>query len=111
IRGLAVYADLIPPQLQLILPVSGSFISSHTPTLGVSYSDIGAGVDASSLAFQIAGGGLAVSCAYTQSGATCTPGAPIPDGPTTVTATVKDFAGNLSAPAQGTFHVDNIPTS
>jgi RHS repeat-associated protein len=109
IRSLAVYADVLPPQLQILLPTAGSYVNTQTPTLQLSYSDIGSGVDTGSLAFQVASGALAVSCTFGGTGATCTPSTPIPDGPATITATVKDFAGNVSQPAQVAFTVDTIP--
>jgi RHS repeat-associated protein len=109
IRGLALYADLIAPQLQIVLPAPGSYVNTQTPTLQVSYSDIGSGVDATSLAFQFSGGALAASCTYGAAGATCTPGTPLPAGPITLTATVKDFAGNAAPPAAVTFTIDTTP--
>ncbi|HLX07830.1 MAG TPA: RHS repeat-associated core domain-containing protein [Thermoanaerobaculia bacterium] len=109
IHGLAVYADVIPPQLDFALPAPGSFVGTSVPALQVDYSDIGSGVDAGSLAFEVAGSALAVACVESATGATCTPTAPIPDGTATVTATVKDFAGNVSHPAAVTFTVDTIP--
>ncbi|HXO43258.1 MAG TPA: Ig-like domain-containing protein [Thermoanaerobaculia bacterium] len=93
IQGLALYADLIPPQLQIALPAAGSYVNRPTPTLQVTYSDLGSGIDATSLAFAVSGSALAASCTYGGSGATCTPGTPLPEGTITLTATVKDFGG------------------
>jgi RHS repeat-associated protein len=109
IQGLALYADLIPPQLQIVLPAAGSSVNRPTPTLQVNYSDLGSGIDATSLAFAVSGSALAASCTYGGAGATCTPGMPLPEGTITLTATVEDFAGNISPPAAVTFTVDTIP--
>jgi RHS repeat-associated protein len=109
IRGLAMYADLTPPQIRIVAPGPGSYVNSQTPTLQVSYSDIGSGVDASSLAFAVSSTALPVSCTYGAAGASCTPGTPLPGGPISLTATVKDFAGNTAQPAAVTFTIDTIP--
>jgi RHS repeat-associated protein len=109
IRSLAIYADLIPPQLQIVSPAAGSYVTARTPTLQVSYGDIGSGVDATSLAFTVAGSALPASCTYGAAGATCTPGAPLPEGPIALTARIRDFAGNVSQPAATTFTIDTIP--
>ncbi|HXO27143.1 MAG TPA: Ig-like domain-containing protein, partial [Thermoanaerobaculia bacterium] len=109
IQGLALYADLVPPQLQIVLPAAGSYVNTQTPALQVTYGDIGSGVDATSLAFAVAGNAIAASCTYGAAGATCTPGTPLPEGTITLTATVKDFAGNAAQPAAVTFTVDTIP--
>jgi len=109
IQGLALYADLVPPQLQIVLPAAGSYVNTQTPALQVTYGDIGSGVDATSLAFAVAGNAIAASCTYGAAGATCTPATPLPEGPIGLTATVKDFAGNVSPLAAVTFTVDTIP--
>jgi RHS repeat-associated protein len=109
IQGLALYADLVPPQLRIVLPAAGSYVNTQSPALQVSYGDAGSGVNATSLAFAAAGSAVAASCTYGAAGATCTPGTPLPEGTITLTATVQDFAGNAAQPAAVTFTVDTIP--
>jgi len=106
---LALYADVIPPVLRFTAPADGSFINQKAPTLAVSYSDVGSGVNPQTLSFQANGAALAVTCNAGGSGASCTVSNPLPEGAVTVTATVQDYAGNLSQPATVAFTVDTIP--
>lgn len=109
IWDLALYADVIPPQLTFTAPADGSYLNTKTPTLKVTYTDIGSGVNPATLAFQVNGLPLQVSCATSSGGASCVASNPLPDGPYSVTGTVEDYAGNTSQPASVTFTLDTTP--
>jgi RHS repeat-associated protein len=111
IWDLALYADVIPPQLTLIAPADGSYLNTKTPTFKVAYTDIGSGVNPATLAFRVNGMPLQVSCANTSGGASCMVSDPLIDGIYSVTGTVEDYAGNTSPPAGVTFTVDTTPPS
>jgi RHS repeat-associated protein len=108
ILDLALYADVIPPQLAITAPADGSYLNRKTPTITVTYSDVGTGVDPATLAFTANGSPLQVSCSTTSTGASCVVGTPFPEGPEVATATVKDYAGNPSQPAAVAFTIDTI---
>jgi RHS repeat-associated protein len=109
IWDLALYADVIPPQLAITAPTDGSYLNRKTPAITVTYSDVGSGVDPATLAFTANGSPLQVSCSTTSTGASCAVANPFPEGPEAVTATVKDYAGNTSQAATVAFTIDTIP--
>lgn len=108
IHDVAVYADIIAPVLTIDAPAEGGLLNTNTPTIELSYSDNGIGVDVGTLI--IANGSvLDVTCTFDTSSATCTPNSPLTEGPITLSATIEDFGGNLSSPATVSFTVDTIP--
>jgi YD repeat-containing protein len=108
IWALALYSDTVPPELAFESPVDGSFESTATPGIRVRYSDIGLGIDTQALAFTADGQPLDTICDHADGMAACTPLVPIPEGLTTLRATIDDLAGNTSEPAEVTFTVDTI---
>lgn len=104
-RDLVVYRDLIAPQLVFLSPVSGGEIRDLRPTLELAFTDIGQGVDTTSLTVSANGLALPVSCETSAETATCSPGADLPLGLVTLEATIADFVGNASATAQVSFTV------
>ena len=109
IWDLALYADVVSPELAILTPHAGAYLSTSRPVFGFDWSDIGSGVDPASLAIRVNGSPLAVSCTSNDLGGTCTAVNPLPDGPATVSATVKDRAGNLSGPSTVSFTIDTTP--
>jgi len=109
IQAVALYADVLPPSLAFTAPTEGSLISASTPDIEVQYSDIGSGVDTATLRLQANEQELEVTCTRSDSSATCTPTAALAEGSTTLTATVVDYADNISPPATVSFSVDTIP--
>ncbi len=105
---IAVYADAVGPELAFTAPAQGSFVATNIPTLGLSFSDHGIGVDTSTLAIQAGGNPLSVSCTFTVTTATCTPATALPEGLNNLTAVIADFEGNVSAQAAFSFTVDTI---
>ena len=101
-------ADTTSPVITFTSPAAGSFIATNVPTLGLSFSDDAIGVDTSTLAIQLGGNALGVSCTFTATTATCTPLSGLPEGLVNLTATIADFEGNVSAPAALSFSLDTI---
>lgn len=80
-------------------------LNTATPTIGLSYSDIGTGVDTSTLVINANGAVLNVGCTFGAASASCTPTTPLAGGATTLSATIKDFAGNISHKATVSFTI------
>lgn len=110
IHALALYVDRIAPTISFTAPASGSYLSSKQPVLNLTYSDIGSGVDPASLVITDLGAVRIVTCLYPDTTrAACTPVTGLTEGAHVFAATVKDYAGNISAAAQLSFTVDTIP--
>jgi hypothetical protein len=87
-------SDAVPPAVQITEPSFPVVFNNATPTLGVSYSDGGSGLDLASFVLRV--DGIAVSgCTVGAAAATCTP-PPLSAGPHTISAEVRDHAGNLA---------------
>ena len=109
IRALAIYYDTTAPTLTITLPLDGSYLNTNLPTIKVSYSDNGMGVDGDSLKLFINGTEVAATCETTETTAQCTLASPLADGGTVLAAHVDDYAGNTSDKTEVTFTVDTIP--
>ncbi len=95
-RGTASFnfnLDTTSPTVAITSPNQPVITNNPTPTVAVTYSDTGAGLDASTLKVAIDGTALA-DCTVGPVSATCTPPA-LAAGHHTVTAEVKDGVGNL----------------
>jgi RHS repeat-associated protein len=108
IQDLALYQDLLPPLLGFTAPTPDAFLATNTPTLRLTYSDIGQGVDPATLQLQANKAALTTTCTTTATAAACTPSAALPEGQITLTATIADFADNISLPATVGFTVDTL---
>jgi len=97
--------DTVPPTLAFTQPEDSGVVTTDLPVIALSYSDSGSGVDTSTLSIDKDGVPLAVDCTVGAFAATCTPVQALAEGPVTLTATVADVAGNVSAPAQVSFTV------
>ena len=109
IHGIALYVDTVPPSISLSAPTDGDYSNNNLPTFALHYSDIGSGVDPSSVAVTSDGGTISVACRTSDDGAQCTPDMALPDGVHVLGAVVKDYAGNTSSPTTVTITVDTIP--
>jgi len=89
-------------------PAEGSLINRATPPLGLTYADVGAGADPATLELRANGAVLAATCTPGADGATCTLTTGLPEGLLTLTATIRDRAGNRSAAARVRFMVDTV---
>jgi hypothetical protein len=106
IRALALFTDIEPPELNFVSPAPNSMLNINRPSLILSAYDAGIGVDTDTLAITANDAPLAVQCAWANARTTCTPEAVLPDGSTTLRATVQDWHGRVSDPATLTVVVD-----
>jgi RHS repeat-associated protein len=110
VLALGFTTDLVAPLINITAPQSGGFINSSSPGLTLTYSDTGgAGIDSSTPAVSANGSSLQVSCTGGATGATCTPATPLADGLYSISATIKDLAGNVSKAASLSFTIDTVP--
>ncbi|HEV8629040.1 MAG TPA: hypothetical protein VGV61_01900, partial [Thermoanaerobaculia bacterium] len=92
-------SETTPPTIAFTAPTEGATVTTPRPVLQLGYSDVGSGVDPSTLTLQLNGSPLTVECQTGASSATCVPSGNIANGAITLSATVRDFSGNLSSPA------------
>jgi len=97
------------PAIAFTAPAAGALVNTRRPTLEVSYTDPAGQIDPSSLAFKRGAANLAASCTHGADSATCTPLSDLPEGPVTISATIANQAGNVSAPASIAFTVETAP--
>lgn len=111
LNQVGLYVDTVPPIVSISTPADGIYTNHNQPTLTLAYSDIGSGVDPTSVAVSNGGTTVAVSCQASSdgSGAACAPSSPLPDGVYSLSVTVKDYAGNVSEAATVSFTVDTVP--
>ncbi len=95
-------ADTTPPFIAFTQPAWGATVGTPTPVLGFALADGGSGVDTSTLTIQANGGPLPVHCTFGAGWGQCTPDAPLPQAQVTLTAMIKDLAGNLADPGTAT---------
>jgi hypothetical protein len=86
--------DTTPPAIAITSPNQPVITSNPIPAVAVSYSDAGTGVDTTTLKIAIDGTALLAGCKVGPSTATCPPPT-LTAGNHTVTAQIKDKAGNL----------------
>jgi hypothetical protein len=111
IYDLAMYVDTIAPVLRFEEPKEGAILTTSTPTLKLSYSDVGIGVDTATLLIQANDTKLAVTCTFAETSVTCTLTSPLPLGPVTLTATIEDAGGNISPPASIKVRINRRPVA
>lgn len=109
IQDLANYADVIPPLISVHAPTDGSFIADNTPSVELSYSDIGTGVDTATLTISVDGQPQQAGCDFHADHGVCELIAVLTEGEHVLKASVSDFKGNRSTKASVTFMVDTIP--
>ena len=102
-------ADSTPPTIAFLEPAQGAALADSRPRLRLSYSDVGSGVDTTTLAITREGTPLALECQAGASEAVCVPASALLNGPIALSATIRDFQGNTSAPAARTFSVNASP--
>lgn len=109
IWDLATPEDSIPPVLEITSPDDRACLGSSTPVVELTYSDVGAGVEPETLSIELDGSSLAASCTAGDSAASCQVLDPLSEGEATLTAAVRDFAGNTSPPAAVQVTIDVTP--
>jgi hypothetical protein len=96
--------DTVPPVLTITSPQAG-YVATASPLIALTFSDAGTGVDLTTLQVSLDGADrtadLGVSASSAQLATTA-----LADGPHTVTAAIKDLAGNR-AQAALTFQIDS----
>jgi RHS repeat-associated protein len=109
VRDLALYVDVMPPQIALAAPL-GVLTNNSRPVLMLSLTDIGEGVEPSTLGFEVNGEEWSFGCVVNdeKEKATCVPIMALPEGAIELSATVQDLNGNLSDPVQASLVVDSI---
>ncbi len=103
--NLAVYHDAVPPLIEISAPTNGELVQSLTPTIELTFSDTGLGVDEQTLKIFLDDVELNVTCEGDATVHTCIPTESITEGQYELKATVSDFAGNESVPSLVTFTV------
>jgi len=100
--------DNTPPLLTIDSPVADSTIGTTTPQITLTYSDLDSDIDTSTLALHVDGAVAGATCTFDTATAFCQLLAPLSEGVTTLSATIGDLEGNVSAPALAVFTVDSI---
>ncbi len=109
LRAVALYTDLLPPTLSFLTPAAGAVLNNTRPPLRLSATDRGQGVDPSTVQLRANTLALPGTCTITPPELTCTPGSALPEGAVALSATIADFAGNLSLPATRQLTIDTTP--
>lgn len=100
--------DTIPPTLNIVSPLPGGYANISLTPITVSYSDGGSGVDVTTFKLSIDGVDQSAQFTVTPTGATGSAATALANGPHTVTASIKNLAGNL-ATATVTYILDTVP--
>lgn len=109
IQNLAHYADVIPPLISINSPTTGSYLPDSTPTVEISYSDIGIGVNTATLTIEVDGQHRQSNCGFHATWGDCELVAALAEGEHVLKAAVSDFRGNRSIKSSVTFVIDTIP--
>ncbi len=91
--------DTVPPSLAIVAPAQPVVVNVPSPPIAVVYQDGGSGVDTSTLHVLLDGQELTAACTVGAQSATCTP-PPLAAGAHSVTASLRDHAGNAAAAAR-----------
>ena len=98
-----VVLDTVPPTLAFTAPAPGQTVFGSSATLDLALADASSGIDPTSLALTLNGTAVpGAACAVREAVARCAVTAQ--SGANLATATIRDRAGNSSAPAQLSFN-------
>jgi len=100
--------DTVPPVISISAPLAASFTNNNHPSISVTYSDTGSGIDVTTLQVLIDGVDHTTEFTATATGATGSPAAALLDGSHTISASIKDLAGNQSSPGTTGFTIDTV---
>ncbi len=100
--------DSIPPVISFTAPAEGA-LTGPAPSVQVSYADSGTGVVLSSLNVFLNGTVFPGTCTAGAAAAACTLSGPLLAGAQSLSATIKDQAGNTSSQATRRFQVNGPP--
>ena len=101
--------DSIPPEVLFVTPSQDAILDTDIPNIQVDYGDPGLGVDPSTFTIQADGDHPDINCDVGLTSASCAPVTPLPERLHTLSATIRDLAGNLSPVAQVNFSVQLGP--
>lgn len=104
-----VYTDLISPQIWIEYPEQDTYLNTNQPAINIGYSDIGQGVDPSTLSVLIDNTEPEIDCSAHDEIASCNLSQALAEGSHYVSARVSDYAGNTSPFAIADFFVDTVP--
>jgi len=99
-----VAQDETPPTVVFVWPTEGAVLEEDRPVLALAIADDDSGPDETTLAFRVDGVAAGFLCQRAQD-LFCVLDEALPTGAVTLSATVEDLAGNVSAPAQVTVTV------
>lgn len=99
--------DLTAPTLQILQPVSGSYLRTTTPQIQLAYSD-NVAVNTGSLHVTVNGVDVSSQFSRTATGASATLSTPLAQGGNDIVATISDTAGNQTT-VSTVFNVDTTP--
>jgi hypothetical protein len=100
--------DTIAPLMSITAPTAPAFINNNRPPIAITYSDGGSGIDVTTFQLSIDGVDHTPEFTVSLTGASGTPLTALLDGPHSITATIKDLAGN-PATTNSFFTVDTTP--
>ena len=100
--------DTVPPTISITAPASAALTNNSRPAIAVSYADSGSGIDATTFNLSIDRVDHTAEFSALANGATGSPAVALLDGSHTITATIKDVAGN-TATAITVLNVDSTP--
>ncbi len=112
IAALGLFADVRSPELAWIAPEDGALLADASPALTLSHSDEGSGVDPATLTIRVGGEPLAIVCQSTDGTnghSDCSVFSVLDQGANVLSATIADYAGNISEPVETAVTIDTIP--
>lgn len=106
VRDLALYADVTPPELEILRPAAGAVLDRPDPEIEIRYGDAESGVDLATLVLRLDGEDPGAACDLREEGAACLLPLPLMEGEHTLAASIRDFMGNAAGPVEVRFAVD-----
>jgi hypothetical protein len=99
--------DSIPPAIQILSPLEGSFVPSVTPQIKADFSDIGSGINVDSISLVLDGTDRTAEAQKSVSGLIFVPGTPLAEGAHSAEITIRDRVGNETR-SPVSFAIDSI---
>jgi RHS repeat-associated protein len=106
----SLVVDSVSPEILIVTPIQDEILDTGIPNVRLDYGDPGSGVDPSTFTIQVDGGNPEINCDVGLTSATCDPVTPLLEGLHTLSATIRDLAGNISSLTQVRFTVELVVT-